>query len=326
MLALELSFYLAIFVAALFAFDVIMEFAGSLRSSRALAANRRARLLVEGATSMESLRKLTGGQSRVVRGEGRVDRLDALVLRLEDALRRGGVNMPLSRFLPVVAGVAVVLTLVFVLWLKFSIVLSIVLGALAACGAAALLLVNRAHARKARMTEQLPDVVDMIVRSLQAGHPIRSALTLVASDAGDPLASEVGIAVDEMTFGLELEEALENLRVRLNVPDLDYMIVAINIHARSGGNLAEILSNLSTVIRDRYRLFKKVRALSAEGRLSALVIGSVPFVIGLILGLNIPDYYQDAARHPSFPMIALVAVGLYGAALFGIWRIVKIRV
>lgn len=326
MLALELSFYLAIFVAAIFAFDVIMEFAGALQNSRALAANRRARLLAEGTTSIEALRKLTGGRSRVTEGEARVDRLADLTLRLEDLLRRGGVSWSLSRFLQVAAVVAVVAALVFFLWLKLSIVASLVLGIASAGVAAFLFLLNRAGKRKAKMTEQLPDAVDMIVRSLKAGHPIRAALGLVANDVADPLGTEIGIAVDEMTFGLELEEALENLRQRVNIPDLDYMVVAINIHSRSGGNLAEILSNLSSVIRDRYRLFKKVRALSAEGRLSAYVIASVPFVIGLILGLNVPNYYQDAARHPSFPMIALVAIGLYGVAIFAIWRIIKIRV
>jgi len=326
MLALELSFYLAIFVAAIFAFDVITEFASALNSARAMAANRRARLLADGATSMEALRKLTGGRSRVAAGEGPRDRFSELMLRLEDLLRQSGSGWSLMRFVQVVALVAAAVALAIFLFAKVSIVSALFLGAVTSIVAALIYLINRAAARKAKMTEQLPDVVDMMVRSLQAGHPIRAALANVAKDAPDPLGTEVGIAVDEMTFGLELEEALENLRVRANTPDLDYMVVAITIHARSGGNLGEILSNLSAVIRDRYRLFKKVRALSAEGRLSALVIAAVPFVIALVLGLNVPNYYADAISHRSFPMIALVAVGLYAGALFAIWRIVKIRV
>lgn len=323
--SLELAFYLAIFVAAIFAFDVIMDFAGALKNSRTLAANRRARLLADGASSMEALHKLTGGRSRAAPSDS-PDRLLELTMRLEDLLRRSGVGWSPSRFLQIVACVAVAVAVVVFGWLKLSIVASALVGAGIAGTAAFVYLLNRASARKERMAEQLPDVVDMIVRSLQAGHPIRAALTTVANDAPDPLGTEVGIAVDEMTFGLELEEALENLRLRVNIPDLDYMVVAISIHARTGGNLAEILSNLSGVIRDRYRLFKKVRALSAEGRLSAWVIALVPFVIGLILGLNVPDYYSDAAKHPSFPMIALTAIALYTASIAAIWRIVKIRV
>lgn len=326
MLVLELSFYLAIFVAAIFAFDVITEFASALNNARAMAANRRARLLADGATSMEALRKLTGGRSRVAAGEGPRDRLAEMTLRLEDLLRQSGSGWSLTRFVQVVALVAAAVVLVFFLVAKVSIVSALFLGAVTSVVAALIYLINRAAARKGKMTEQLPDVVDMIVRSLQAGHPIRAALANVAKDAPDPLGTEVGIVVDEMTFGLELEEALENLRVRANIPDLDYMVVAITIHARSGGNLGEILSNLSGVIRDRYRLFKKVRALSAEGRLSAMVIAAVPFIIALVLGLNVPNYYADAIGNKSFPMIALVAIGLYVGALLAIWRIVKIRV
>lgn len=325
MLVLELSFYLAIFVAAIFAFDVIMEAAGALRNSRALAANRRARLLADGATSIEALHKLTGGRSRVAQVDN-PDRLLELTIWFENLLRQSGVGWSPARFGQIVAVVAAAVGVVVFAWLKLSIVASILFGIVAAAAAALIYLLNRAAARKEKMSEQLPDVVDMIVRSLQAGHPIRAALATVANDAPDPLGTEIGIAVDEMTFGLELEEALENLRVRVNIPDLDYMVVAVSIHSRTGGNLAEILSNLSGVIRDRYRLFKKVRALSAEGRLSAWVIALVPFVIGAILGLNVPDYYSDAAKHPSFPMIALTAIGLYALSIIAIWRIVKIRV
>jgi tight adherence protein B len=326
MLALELSFYLAIFVAAIFAFDVIMEFAGAVQTARQAAANRRARLLAEGGTALETLHKLSGGRSRVARGDGPPDRLADATMRLEDLLARGGVNWSLSRFAQIVALVAVGIAAVLFFALKASLLVALVFAVAGSAGAAMLFLFNRVRARKARMAEQLPDVVDMIVRSLQAGHPIRAALTTVANDAPDPLGSEIGIAVDEMTFGLELEEALDNLRQRVAIPDLDYMVVAINIHARTGGNLAEILSNLSGVIRDRYRLFKKVRALSAEGRLSAAVIAAVPFVIALILGLSVPNYYADAMKHPSFWKIALTATVLYAAAIGAIWRIIKIRV
>lgn len=326
MLALELSFYLAIFVAAIFAFDVIMEFAGAVQNSRQAAANLRARLLAEGGTALETLHKLSGGRSRVARDDGSSDRLAEATMRIEELMTRGGVTWSVSRLLQTVALVAAGIWFALFFVLKVSLIAALIFAVAGAVGAAMMFLFNRIRVRKAKMAEQLPDVVDMIVRSLQAGHPIRSALATVANDAPDPLGSEVGIAVDEMTFGLELEEALENLRQRAALPDLDYMVVAINIHSRTGGNLAEILSNLSGVIRDRYRLFKKVRALSAEGRLSAGVIAAVPFVIALILGLSVPNYYSDAMKHPSFWKIALTASVLYAGAIAVIWRIVKIRV
>jgi tight adherence protein B len=324
--SLELAFYLAIFVAAIFAFDVIMEFAGAVRNARQAAANRRGRLLAEGGSAIETLHKLSAGRSRAAQGESRPDWLADASMRIENLLAAGGIDWTLGRFLQIVALIAAVLAVVLTFVVKLSIAPAIVFAVAGAGAAGVIFLGNRVHARKAKMSEQLPDVVDMIVRSLQAGHPIRAALATVANDAPDPLGSEVGIAVDEMTFGLELEEALENMRQRVAIPDLDYMVVAINIHARTGGNLAEILANLSGVIRDRYRLFKKVRALSAEGRLSAWVIAAVPFVIALILGLSVPNYYSDAVKHPSFWKIALTATVLYTGAIAAIWRIIKIRV
>ena len=327
MIFLELLFYLTVFVATIFVFDVIMNFASSLRSSRALAANRRTRMLADGASSSAVLNLLTQRAALPnSTAESGTQWVSARVSSLQPMIQRAGLNMTALRFASLVALAAVVLWALFWLAMRFPPITALVLGVVFAVIAGTVYLLSRINRRRARMTAQLPDVIDMIVRSLQAGHPIRAALGLVAKDVEDPLGSEFGIAVDEMTFGLELDAALENLRQRARVPDLDYMIVAINIQSRTGGNLAEILSNLATVIRDRYRVFKKVKALSAEGRLSASIIAVIPFVIALILGLNIHNYYQDAARNPYFPIIALVAVGLYALSLLAIWRIIKIRV
>lgn len=325
MTTLELLFYLAIFVTAVFVFDLVMNFAESLRLSRALAANKRTRMLADGATSAEVLSRFSRVKS-AADGEKESSLLTRGLLWLDDSIRRGGMSMSPARFLWAVVAVGVALAALFWVALKLSPVGALLIGFIFAFVSGFMVLSVRIGRRQARMSEQLPDVVDMAVRSLQAGHPIRAALTLVSNDVEDPLGTEIGIAVDEMTFGLELEEALENLRQRVRVPDLDYMVVAINIHSRTGGNLAEILSNLSGVIRDRYRLFKKVRALSAEGRLSAYIIGVIPFIIALILGLNVKNYYQDAAQHPAFPIIALVALTLYAGALFAIYRIIRIKV
>src|SRR6185295_18718894 len=149
MLALELSFYLAIFVAAIFAFDVIMQFASALNNARALAANRRTRLLADGATSMEALRKLTGGRSRVAQGEGKPDYLADLTLRLEDLLRQSGVGWSLSRLAQVVAGLTVGVAAILNLLLKFSIASALFVGVLAAVVLVMIYLRNRAAARKA---------------------------------------------------------------------------------------------------------------------------------------------------------------------------------
>ena len=180
--------------------------------------------------------------------------------------------------------------------------------------------------RLKRFAEQLPDALDMMVRSLRAGHPIKAAMSLAAREMADPVGSEFATLVDEMTYGLELDEALGNLCNRVPYADLQYTAVAINIQHAAGGNLAEVLANLATIIRDRLRLYKKVRALSAEGRLSGYVIAGVPFFIAFMMTLNKPDYYTSAAAHPAFAIVAMVAVILYIGAVLMIYKIVSIRV
>jgi tight adherence protein B len=102
--------------------------------------------------------------------------------------------------------------------------------------------------------------------------------------------------------------------------------VAINIQHASGGNLAEVLANLATIIRDRFRLYKKVRALAAEGKLSGYVIAAVPFFIAFVMTFNKQDYYSEAATHPAFAVVAAIALVLYVGAMLAIYKIVNIRV
>jgi tight adherence protein B len=188
------------------------------------------------------------------------------------------------------------------------------------------LLLRKKRLRLKAFQEQLPDALDMMVRSLRAGHPIRASMTLVADEMADPMGSEMGITVDEVTYGLDLREALENLRRRVPLMDLQYMVVTINIQYGTGGNLGEILSNLSSVIRDRFRLLKKVDALSAEGRLAAVVVGVIPAVIGVGMSLINPVYYTEAMGHKAFLPIAIGTVVLYFISMFAIYKIVNIRV
>src|SRR3546814_14392089 len=112
-----------------------------------------------------------------------------------------------------------------------------------------------------------------MVRSLKAGHPINAAMALVAREMSDPMGTEFGIAVDEMTYGLEMDEALENLSDRAQVEDFNYVVMSIGIQRETGGNLAGVLTGLAHVIRVRARMFLKVRALSAEGDRLSVVLG-----------------------------------------------------
>lgn len=173
---------------------------------------------------------------------------------------------------------------------------------------------------------QLPDALDCMVRSLQAGHPVASALSMVAQEMPDPIGTEFGIAVDEMTYGLELSEALHNMAERVPLEEFRYVIVAINIQMETGGNLAEVLEALSEVIRSRFRMFMKVRALSAEGRLSMKILAALPLVFAFMAFSTNPSYYLGAAGDPLFWPIVIGALVLQTAGILVMRKLVNFRV
>ncbi|MDX1401399.1 MAG: type II secretion system F family protein [Kiloniellales bacterium] len=189
-----------------------------------------------------------------------------------------------------------------------------------------LILVRKKKVRVNKFGEMLPDTLDTIVRSLHAGHPIAAALALVTKEMPDPVGTEFGIAVDEMTYGQELRQALDNMGDRIGHPDFEYVIVAINIQHETGGNLAEVLSNLSSIIRERFRMFQKIKALSAEGRLSAWVLTALPILTLLGLSVTAPTYYGDVMDDPIFWPVMGTSMALLLLGIFIMWRMVNFRV
>ncbi|BCG82555.1 type II secretion system F family protein [Mesorhizobium sp. 113-3-3] len=176
-----------------------------------------------------------------------------------------------------------------------------------------LLVLRRARNRRIRkFARQLPDALDMIVRSLRAGHPASVAIALVAREMADPLGTEFGIVSDEITFGLSIEQAVRKLSQRVGFEGLQLLSVSLSIQAKTGGNLTEILSNLSSVLRERQKLRMKIRALSAEGRVSAWIISLFPVVMFLILQVIAPSYYGKVWHDP---MVMPVFLG------FGVWAL-----
>jgi len=151
---------------------------------------------------------------------------------------------------------------------------------------------------------QLPDALDLMVRSLRIGHPVSASIGLVAREMQDPIGSEFGIAFDEVTYGSDVSSAFADLAGRVPVSDLEYVSVAIQIQEESGGNLAEVLSGLSKVIRDRFRMFRKVRAITAEGRFSAWFLSGFPLFIAAMIQLIKPDYYTQVMNVPLFAPLA----------------------
>jgi len=180
--------------------------------------------------------------------------------------------------------------------LPIRIGVSVVMG----YGAVFIWLSNKAKKRIALFEEQLPDAVELIVRSLRVGHPLSSSINIVAQEMPDPLGSEFGMIADESTYGMDVNESLAKMAERVNVQDLMFLTVAVNIQSTSGGNLAEILDGLGKVIRSRFKLFRRVKAITAEARWSGWFLSIFP--LGAIVSINImqPGYYDAVKESPYF--------------------------
>ena len=173
---------------------------------------------------------------------------------------------------------------------------------------------------------QFPDALDMIVRSLRAGHPVPIALTMVAREMRDPIGSEFGIVVDEITYGVDLESALRSLDIRSGQDDLPLFVTAAAIQGSTGGNLGEILENLSGVIRQRFKMRRKIRALAAEGRASAIILSSLPIAMFLIIQIVAPDFYASVWDEDITKTALAMAAAWMGIGNFIMYRMVNFKI
>jgi tight adherence protein B len=173
---------------------------------------------------------------------------------------------------------------------------------------------------------QFADALDMIVRSLRAGHPTPIALALVAREMRDPIGSEFGIVVDEITYGADLETALRNLYVRIGQDDLPLFVTAVAIQSATGGNLGEILANLSAVIRERFKMRRKIRALASEARASAIILSSLPIAMFLIINLISPNFYGSIWDEALTKQVLGTAVSWMLLGNFIMYRMVNFKI
>jgi tight adherence protein B len=180
--------------------------------------------------------------------------------------------------------------------------------------------------RQKKFGAQFPDAIDIIVRSLRAGHPVPVAINMVAREMRDPIGSEFGIVTDEITYGADLETAMRNLYFRVGTDDLPLFVTAIAIQGSTGGNLGEILENLSAVIRMRFKMRRKIRALAAEGRASALILSSLPIGMFAVIQIASPDFYASVWDQ-SLTKVCLALAGCWmGIGNFIMFRMVNFKV
>jgi tight adherence protein B len=215
------------------------------------------------------------------------------------ALRtQSGMAMPARRFLTITSGVAVALALVAIgkgLPPLFGLGLFVLLASVLP-----IMVLRYLRGRRLKLFGvQLPEALELITRGLKAGHPVPVAIAMVAREMPDPIGTEFGVIADEVTYGSDLVSALNSLFDRVGHEDLPLFVTAVSIQSSSGGNLREILDGLSSTIRDRGKLRRKVRAISTEGRMSAYILTAVPALLFAGIMVLMPQFYQNVWGEPK---------------------------
>lgn len=185
---------------------------------------------------------------------------------------------------------------------------------------------RRAEKRRKRMEEQFPVALDIFVRALRAGHPVSAAIELLTQEMEDPLGSEFGLVSDEVSYGANLTDALSALAERWDLDDIRMFVVSLSLQSETGGNLAEILGNLATVIRERAAMYMKVRALSSEGRMSGWMLTVLPVFTFVSMFLVNSRFYLDVATDSIFIYGFTTLLVMYVIGVWMIRRMVDLKV
>ncbi|RUX41490.1 type II secretion system F family protein, partial [Mesorhizobium sp. M4A.F.Ca.ET.050.02.1.1] len=215
------------------------------------------------------------------------------------ALRtQSGMTMPLSKFLAITSGAALVAALVAI-WYGLPLLLGLLLFVVLLPVLPVMSLRFQRGRRLKRFGMQLPEALELITRGLKAGHPVPVAISMVAREMPDPIGTEFGVIADEVTYGSDLVSALNSLFDRVGHEDLPLFVTAVSIQNSSGGNLREILDGLSSTIRERGKLRRKVRAISTEGRMSAYILTAVPALLFAAIMVMMPQFYKSVWGEPK---------------------------
>lgn len=320
-----------IFGAVLLSFEALIRWYAETRE-HGKAINFRLKLIGHGKTRGEALTLLR--ETRANLAAQSPSALQPLARRIDRLVTAARIAIPASRLLLMLTlAPALVFVILAVLILAsggtvgFGRMLLLATFAIAVgIGLPLMLLRIRASRTRKRMQEQFPVALDVFVRGLRAGHPVAAALDLLTVEMPDPIGSEFGAVMDEVTYGAELRDALADLAERWDMDDIRMFVVSLSIQSETGGNLAEILENLSRVIRERAAMMMKVRALSSEGRMTAIMLSALPVFAFTLLFLFNPSFYLDVANDPAFLPGFLILVGLYFVGFFTIRRMVDLKV
>jgi tight adherence protein B len=258
---------------------------------------------------------------------GKLRGLFARVPQLRDLglmLRQAGSTLTVSSFVLTSIGVGVGLGLA-VLTLTRNLLFAVVLTGLGALLPYWVMLKKRAR-RMGKFEEQLPETIDLLGRAIRAGHPLSAGLRMVADESPEPVRAEFRQAFEEQRFGLPLEDSLIGMSDRVGLIDVRILTTAILIQRNVGGNLAEILDNLSYTIRERFKIRRQLRVYTAQGRMSGYVLALLPLALGCVFYMLNPDYIMILFTDPAGKFGVVVAVILQLIGFLWIRKIVDIEI
>ena len=329
--SLQAIVLVCLFGAVVIAVQVLVRwFAGNRSGERAI--NLRLQMIGRGRSHGEAMNLLRREDSAIP--EGLPPLLASYARKLEWMLMQAQVTMPTPRLMLIVVVAPLALFFLLMLFMAASgmgisfgrILISAAFAAALGGGLPLMVLSWRANKNRKKIQEQFPIALDVFVRGLRAGHPIAAALDLLTVEMPDPIGSQFGIAVDEVTYGAELRDSLQNMAERWDLEDMRMFVVSLSVQSETGGNLAEILENLSKVIRERQSMMMKVRALSSEGRMTAVMLTVLPLLTFTMLFLFNPGFFLDVANDPWFVPGFTFLIILYLIGFFTIRKMVDLKV
>ena len=286
---------------------------------------RRLRMMSDGPRS--GVERISILKQRRYSRDAKLDRLlqrMPLAHRIDKLLQQAGVKWSIAQFGAWSIGLLCCGVLIALLW-PAPLLVRVAIALAPTCIPYGVLRRAR-RLRLVRIEAQLPEAADFLARALRAGHSFSNVLQMVGNELAEPLGAEFRIAHEEINYGVAMHEALANLATRVPLTDLRYLVIAVLIQREAGGNLAEILGNISHIIRERLKLLGHVRVLSAEGRMSAWVLGLLPFGLLLVMTLASPDYVSVLWTDPTGVKILWCGAGMMLCGVLWLRKLIQIRI
>jgi len=323
--AITIVIFASAFLAILCAGAAISGGAGRARSKRAAAIRTRA-IALSGQSGEVEARSLARGADGISSLELRLASLIPRRAALRRRLQRAGLAVTIGRYAVIGVATTAFSLLAFKVVFGLSWVLAILVAIIIGIMGPHLIVSMLIGRRTARFNQQFPEAIDLMVRGLKSGLPISETIINVGEEMADPVGTEFGIIADEVRLGATLDEALWDAARRLEVPEFKFFTISLSVQRETGGNLGETLGNLGEILRKRLSMRLKVKAMSSEARASAYIIGSLPFIMFLILYLMNGEYVMRLFTDPRGLM--MTGVGLFmmlvGAAVM--YKMVRFEV